>query len=143
MRRLKEVVSNALTRFKPRAGQPFDATRFPEAGPAWGLLAGDVHEQTDRVTVRLEVPGMDSKDFDIHVLGRKLIVRGEKRSERRSGSGEYRLLECAYGAFERVIDLPADVVPDKVKANYRRGVLDIELPKARPSEPRRIDVKVH
>jgi HSP20 family protein len=144
MKSIRELVSNAVTRFKPAAAaHPFEKLQFPEAGPAWGLLAGEVHEEDDRITVRLEVPGMETKDFDVRVEGRRLLVRGEKRSEKRSGSGRYSLLECAYGSFERAIDLPAAVLADKVKANYRRGVLDIELPKAQRSEPKRIQVKVH
>jgi len=143
MKAIKELVSNAITRFKPQAAHRFDAARLPEAGPAWGLLAGDVVEDADRIHVRLEVPGMESKDFDIRVEGRRLAVSGEKRSTTRSGSGSYRMLECAYGTFERTIDLPAAVHADKVKAVYRQGVLHIELPKAERSEPRRIEVKVH
>jgi HSP20 family protein len=143
MKSIKELVSNAVTRFRPAPAHPFEKQRFPEAGPAWGLLAGDVHEEADRITVRLEVPGMEAKDFDVRVEGRRLVVSGEKRSEKRSGNGRYSLLECAYGSFERAIELPAEVLADKVKANYRRGVLDIELPKAQRSEPKRIDVKVH
>lgn len=141
MRSIKEAVSNALTRFKPRPR--FDMLRWPLARPAWGVLAGEVREETDRITVRIEVPGMETSDFDVHVLGRKLIVRGEKRSESGSEAGHYRMLECAYGTFERVIDLPAEVLADKVKARYRRGVLDIDLPKAKRSEPSRIEVEVH
>jgi HSP20 family protein len=144
MKGIKELVSNAITRFNPRHDKRSPArTWLPEAGPAWGLLAGEVHEEAERITVRIEVPGMESADFDVQVLGRKLVVRGEKRAEERSRSGSYTMLECAYGAFERVIDLPAEVVADKVRATYRRGVLRIELPKARRSEPRSIQVKVH
>jgi HSP20 family protein len=143
MKAIKELVSNAITRFKPHPHERFDAPRFPEAGPAWGLLAGDVVEEADRVHVRLEVPGMESKDFDIRVEGRRLVVRGEKRSSKRSGSGHYRMLECAYGSFERVLELPAAVQADQVKASYRQGVLHVELPKVERSEPRRIEVRVH
>jgi HSP20 family protein len=143
MKGIRELVSNAITRFKPREpAHRFDPARLPEAGPAWGLLAVEVHEDVDRVTVRMEVPGMDSKDFDIRVVDRRLVVSGEKRSEKRSGNGRYSLLECAYGSFERAIDLPAAVKPDQVKAKYRNGVLQIELPKAERSQPRRIEVKV-
>jgi HSP20 family protein len=86
---------------------------------------------------------MDSKDFDVRVEGRRLVVSGEKRSETRSHAGHFRTLECAYGSFERTLELPADVLADKVKANYRKGVLLVELPKAQQSPPRRLEVKVH
>lgn len=144
MWRIKEALSNALTRFiaHDRTGA-VDWLRVAEAGPMWGLLAGEVHEAADHISVRLEVPGMETSDFNVHVLGLKLVVRGEKRSEQRTDSGHFRMSERAYGSFERVIDLPAEVLPDKVKAKYRRGVLHIELPKAQRSEPRRIKVKVH
>jgi HSP20 family protein len=144
MKSIRELVSNAVTRFRPAApAHPYEKQRLPEAGPAWGLLPGEVREEADRIIVRVEVPGMDAKDFDVRVEGRRLVVSGEKRSEKRSGRTRYSLLECAYGRFERAIELPAAVLADKVRANYRRGVLDIELPKAQRSEPARIHVKVH
>lgn len=134
------------TRFRreatPEHPAHLDDDDFWVASPNWGLLAGEVFEDKERVVVRLEAPGMDLGDFDLQVEGDLLRVRGEKRSERETGEGAWRLRERAYGAFERAIRLPAQVKVDKARATYRRGVLRIELPKAQAKAPRRVAVKV-
>ncbi|MDH4051232.1 MAG: Hsp20/alpha crystallin family protein, partial [Rubrivivax sp.] len=95
-----------------------------------------------RVLVRLEAPGLRKGDFDIQVAGDILVVRGEKRFERERVEGRWRMLQCAYGAFERRVRLPAAVRGDEAQARYRNGVLKIELPKQTPRRPRRVEVDV-
>lgn len=145
---VRERAGSAMTRYRseapgsPRAAADPDSDGLPLASPSWGLLLGEVFEDKDRIVVRLEAPGMDAKDFDLQVDGDLLRVRGEKRSSRESGDGRYRLLECAYGTFERSIRLPAEVRADKAAAAYRKGVLRIELPKVETRAPRQVTVKV-
>jgi HSP20 family protein len=67
---------------------------------------------------------------------------GEKRFERESSEGRYRVLQCAYGSFRRIVPLPTPVLTDQAKANYRNGVLRIELPKPATDRPRKLTVKV-
>jgi HSP20 family protein len=102
-----------------------------------------VFEDEQRVVVRLEVPGMERKDFDIEVTDNTLSVRGEKRFEREQTDGRWRVLQCAYGSFHRRVPLPVAVKADQTRAVYKDGVLKIELPKAAPSKPRTVTVDVH
>lgn len=144
---LRERASHAATRYRRDASRGNSSRAeeddsFALASPSWGLLAGEVFEDKDKVVVRLEAPGMDAKDFDLQVDGGLLRVRGVKRSSRESGDGRYRMLECAYGSFERSIRLPAEVHADKAAASYRRGVLRIELPKAAGGTQREVKVRV-
>jgi HSP20 family protein len=76
------------------------------------------------------------------VVGDALVVRGEKRFEREESEGRWRVLQCAYGSFRRVVPLPAPVLADRAKASYRNGVLKIELPKAAPGKPQTLAIKV-
>lgn len=85
---------------------------------------------------------MDKNDLDIEVQGSALIVRGEKRFEKEETEGRYRVLQCAYGSFQRVVALPVPVVTDKAHASYKNGVLRIELPKTEAGAPRKLSVKV-
>lgn len=55
--------------------------------------------------------------------------------------GQYRLMQCAYGRFQRVIALPVPVKAEDAKAEYRDGVLKIMLPKAETAKTRRITVQ--
>jgi HSP20 family protein len=104
---------------------------------------GEVFEDPERVVIRVEAPGMDAKDFEIEAVPGMLRLRGEKRSAREAGDGAWRLAECAYGSFERSFRLPAEASPDQARASYRRGILRIELPKARRKPVRQVKVQVH
>jgi len=146
--RLRESAASALTGFKagsdaglPAKGEVDDEFYLPSQG--WSMLGGDVFEDDKRVVVRLEVPGLDKKDLDIEVQGDVVVVSGEKRFERESSEGRYRVLQCAYGSFRRSLSLPTAVQAEKAKANYKDGVLRIELPKVKSGKPKKLVVKVN
>ncbi len=139
---LKEKASQALTRFiPPKAGEVETVEeQMARRSPGWGFLPGEVMETPEEVIVRVEIPGMDPRDFSIEVVDDLLVIQGEKRFQRERREGAYGILECAYGSFTRTFPLPAPVDDARARATYRRGVLRIALPKRRPS--RRIRVRV-
>jgi HSP20 family protein len=144
--RVRQQATGALTRFKPdehrlpARGQVDDEWFLPSHG--WSMLGGDVFEDDKRLVVRVEVPGMEKDDLDVHVADGNLVVRGEKRFEHESTEGRWRVLQCAYGSFNRVVPLPAAVRADEARARYHNGVLKIELPKAEPGRPKALSIKV-
>lgn len=145
--RLRQSAASALTGFKPGSDTQLpqqtevdDAFYVPSR--SWSMLGGDVFEDDTRVVVRVEVPGMDKQDLDLEIQGDVLIVRGEKKFERESTRGRYRVLQCAYGSFRRVVQLPTQVMADQAKASYRNGVLRVEAPKVDFGSPRRHTVAV-
>lgn len=144
-RQLRDRAGQALTRFSPRPqhgnGLQTAAEQANLRGSRWGLLAAEVEEQPDQILVRLEAPGMEADDFDIHVADDYLVVRGEKQALREQTEGRYYIMECAYGAFERALQLPAPVDESRARARYRRGVLTITLPKLPGARGRRIEIR--
>jgi HSP20 family protein len=144
-RELSARASGALTRFWPAP----QTTANPPAAPqsamprtsGWAFLAADVFESDDKVTVRIEAPGMRREDFNVALNGDVLTVWGEKRIDREVNAGQWRVVQSAYGNFRRTVALPVSVKADKTKASYRDGVLRIELPKADEARPRRIAVQ--
>lgn len=144
---LRQSAAGALTRFKAGQQTQLPATADIDmppalAHPSWGLVGGDVFEDERRVVIRLELPGMERQDFDIQVLGDTLTVKGEKRFERESSEGRWRVLQCAYGSFVRRVPLPVAVKGDEARAVYKDGVLKIELPKTEVAKPRTVTVQV-
>ncbi|WP_194721078.1 Hsp20/alpha crystallin family protein [Noviherbaspirillum malthae] len=144
---LRRSASSALTGFKPGSNtnmpqktQVDDAFYIPSG--TWSMLGGDLFEDENRVVVRLEVPGMDKNDLDIGVQDGALVVHGEKRFEQENTEGRYRVLQCAYGSFRRVVPLPVAVLADRAQATYRNGVLRVELPKAEHEMPRKTAIRV-
>lgn len=144
---MRQSASGALTGFKPGSGTNMPAKTDVDdvsflPGQGWSMIGGDLFEDDKRVVVRLEVPGLDKNDLDIEVQGNSLVVRGEKRFEKEETEGRYRVLQCAYGSFQRVVPLPVAVKTDEARASYKNGVLRIELPKAETGQPRKLAVKV-
>ena len=142
-RELSARASGALTRFRPtpasNASSPQDQAWLPVGN--WAFMAADVFDDDSKVIVRIEAPGMRREDFNVELHGDMLTVWGEKQFDRQASSGRHSVVQCAYGSFRRDVALPASVKPDKTKANYRDGVLRIELPKAEDARARRIAVK--
>lgn len=150
-REISTRASGALTRFWPTTAQSEENSpdvspeeSLPKKGPrmtGWALLAADVFESADTVTVRIEAPGMQREDFNVALNGEVLSVWGEKRIDREVSKGQWRVVQSAYGNFRRDVVLPVAVKADKTKASYRDGVLRIELPKSEEALPRRIAVQ--
>lgn len=102
----------------------------------------DVSETKDNIAVKAEVPGMDAKDIDISLANDVLTVKGEKKQQKEEKDENYHRVERSYGAFSRSIRLPREVQSDKIKANYKNGVLKITLPKSEEAKKKEIKIKV-
>lgn len=139
---LKERATGAVTPFRAQPSEsPRDESGRPIPLMAWGYLGVDVLDDDQQLVVRLEAPGMRKEDFDIQVEDDVLVIRGEKRLEREEQQARYRVIQCAYGSFTRVVPLPAPVQADGAQAAYRDGVLRVTLPKAEMARVRRISVQ--
>ena len=125
--------------FEPFFRFPF----FPEETRATGWNpAVDVLEETERILVKVEVPGIEEKDLRVTFEDGVLTVAGERQFERREDRNYHRI-ERAYGSFTRTFTLPRSVDATKILANYRNGVLEIEIPKKEESRPKQIQINVN
>ncbi len=147
-RHLRTATASALTRFRPGqqtnlpASADIDDDLFRPAR-SWAMLGGDVFEDDSRLVVRLELPGLSKEEIDIEVLADRLVVSGEKRFDHERTQGRWRVMQCAYGSFRRVVPLQAAVKADEASASYKNGVLRVELPKSQPGKPLGVTVKVN
>ena len=91
--------------------------------------AVDVIEKKDKVLVKAEIPGIDKKDIDVSVDTDVLTIKGETKREKEEEKDNYYYSERTYGSFYRDIQLPTAVQKDRIKANYKDGILTVELPK--------------
>lgn len=144
---LRNNATTALTRFRPGNNTSLPAREdvdddfyFPDLG--WAMLGGDMFEDENRVVIRVEVPGIPKEDIDVELTEQKLVISGEKRFERESSQGRWRMMQCAYGNFRREIPLPVGVKTDEAQASYKNGVLRVELPKQNSGKLRQFKVKV-
>ena len=103
----------------------------------------DVQEDKNNYTVRVEVPGLKREDIDVSLQDGALVISGERQSEKIEEGVEVHRQERFYGKFQRALTLPEPVAADKVKADYKDGVLTATLPKTEEAKPRKIDVSVN
>jgi HSP20 family protein len=114
----------------------FRRVRRPASFPAVNIWTND-----DNAFVTAEVPGVDPKDIDIALVGGSLTISGSRYMEDVEENTRYHRQERSYGKFSRSIQLPFNVNASKVEANFKDGILNINLPKAEEDKPRKISVK--
>jgi HSP20 family protein len=103
----------------------------------------DVYETDNEVVIEVEIPGIDRKDVKITVEENILKISGEKKVEREQKGKNYYYVERSAGKFERAIKLPDYVDAEKIKAEYKNGVLTIRVPKKEERKSKVIEVEVH
>ncbi len=102
----------------------------------------DIEETAEAFVVRADLPGVTQKDVKVSLMGDTLTLRGERKQESTKQDGSMHRAERVYGSFERSITLGVPVRNDKVKAQYKDGVLEIHVPKAEEARLREIEVQV-
>ncbi len=117
----------------PRRHMLARAMRFPSV---------DVIDKKDKIIVKVEVPGVEKEDIDISVTEDTLNIKGETKKEKEVKEEDYYCCERSYGSFSRSVDLPVKVQTDKIKANLKDGVLEVELPKVESEKPKEIKIEV-
>jgi len=103
--------------------------------------AVDVAEEKDKLLVRVEVPGMNEKDLRVNFEDGLLTVSGERQFEKKDDRNYHRI-ERTYGTFTRAFSLPRTVDPNSINAQYRDGILEIEIPKLEEAKPKQIQINV-
>jgi HSP20 family protein len=127
-----------------------DSFRGVARGPAeddWALggswaPAVDIYEHEGNLVLKAELPGIESKDVDIRLENNVLTLRGERQFDSVVKRESYHRVERAYGTFSRSFTLPSVVDQEKIKAEYKDGVLRVTLPKKEEAKPKQIAISV-
>ena len=102
----------------------------------------DVSETDRELKIYAELPGVSGQDVDVRLEDDVLVIRGEKKFERKDEKENYHFIERSYGTFQRALRLPYPVDPEQVQACFENGVLTIALPKSQQQErSRRIEIQ--
>jgi HSP20 family protein len=140
-----------LVGFQDRMNRLFeDSFRGVARGPAeddWALggswaPAVDIYEHEGNLVLKAELPGIESKDVDIRLENNVLTLRGERQFDSVVKRESYHRVERAYGTFSRSFTLPSVVDQEKIKAEYKDGVLRVTLPKKEEAKPKQIAISV-
>lgn len=104
--------------------------------------AVDILETENELILKMDVPEVELENVDIRLENHSLTVKGERKFEKLAESKAYHRIERSYGTFARNFTLPDTVDTDKVRADYKSGVLSIVLPKKEVAKPRTIKVEI-
>ncbi len=107
----------------------------------WSVPAVDMYQTDNDVVVKAALPGIKADEVQINITGEVLTLKGEVKQSEETKEKAYHIREQRWGAFERSIILPTDVVADKAKADFENGILTITLPKAEEVKPKTITIK--
>ena len=104
--------------------------------------AVDIYETNDSFVVSADLPGLDKDEIQIDLKDNTLTLKGEKKFEEKVSKDNYIRVERTYGSFVRSFTLPQNVDPEKIKAKYKEGVLEVTIPKKEEAKPKQIKVEL-
>jgi len=109
--------------------------------PEWTPLA-DITEDDMEYVIKAELPELRKEDVKVTVENGVLTISGERKFEKEEKNKKYHRVERGYGSFVRTFALPDDADANKVKAQFKQGMLEVHLPKNEKAKPKQIEVNV-
>ena len=146
---LVERMNNLYDRIARRAFEIFDGAGRPHGRDLADWFQAEVEflhplhievsESPEALHVRAEVPGFKAEELKINVEPRRVTIAGTRETKEESKTKKTIYSETCSDQVLRVLDLPAEVDPAKVKATLKDGVLDLEMPKAAPAKAVKVE----
>ena len=111
--------------------------------PVWNAQtpAVDVRELDDEYLMEVELPGLTDKDIELNIEDNILTLSSKKEQNKEEKSNGYLIRERRKHEFARTFVLPKDVDREKIKGEFKNGLLVVSIPKKPEAKPRKIDVK--
>ncbi len=137
-------VDDLFSRYSRFFGNRFPAL-FDENGNGreqWAPSA-DFSETKSEYLIKADLPDVEKSDIHVTVDNGRLVIEGERKHREEEKDETVHRVESFYGKFYRAFSLPDNVDTSKIKADCRKGVLRVHVPKTEVSKPKpAIEVKV-
>jgi len=101
----------------------------------------DLEETDKEVIAKFEIPGVDKKDIQLNVTENLIELKVEKKHEAKVEKKGFYREERSYKGFYRSINLPCEVIPEKAKAKYKDGILEVTIPKSETKKKSKIEIE--
>jgi len=113
--------------------------------PLWNSRtpAVDVKEEDKRYLMEVELPGLTDKDIELKVEDNILTLSSKKEESKEENKDGYLIRERRRAEFARTFVLPNDVDREQINAEFKHGLLVVQIPKKPELQPRKSDVKVN
>ena len=133
-RMFDDIVGKQFPEINQQVGvNPFQGTAYPKV---------NVYEYDTKIGVIAEIPGLDKKDLNIEVEDGVLTVSGDKSHGFDEGKAKVLRRELKHSSFKRQFTLGDMLDGDNISANFKDGILSIEIPKIEPALPKKNIVKI-
>lgn len=136
-----EDVSTRLNRIFGRAPARTESDNEMLAVADW-MPSVDISETDSAYLVKGEIPGVNKDDVKVTVQDGMLTIQGERKMEKEEKGKKFHRVECSYGSFVRSFRMPDDADENKVKAEFKDGMLNVTLPKSEKAKNKSINVTV-
>jgi HSP20 family protein len=103
--------------------------------------AVDIREEKDAFVITADVPGVDPKSIEVHTENGRLIIKGQRDTDKKEQHDGYKRIERVHGTFFRRFTLPDTADVEKIQAKSHLGVLEVRIPKHEKLQPRKISVE--
>ena len=119
----------------------FGPAHFSVAAPArQPSMAVDIYEKEGKILIEAEISGVEKEDIHVDVKGRLLTLKAEKKEEKEVKEENSYRKERSYGSFERTFNLPYEINEEHVAANYKNGLLTLEISQPEEQKAKQITI---
>ena len=136
---------NLLNQLQREVNRLFDTSRLGDEETGHMLAdwapAVDIKEEPAQFVIHADLPGVESKDIEITLENGVLTLKGQRASEKKEETEQYRRVERVRGTFLRRFSLPDVADAEKVSAKCKDGVLEVVVPKRETAQPRKITIE--
>jgi HSP20 family protein len=137
-----EDFSNRLSSFFGRTPMRRENGQEESITVAEWAPAVDVIEDDKEYLITAELPDVKKEDVKVAVEKGILTISGERKLEKEEKDKKFHRIERAYGTFVRTFTVPDDAEAEKIKAEFKDGLLKVHIPKSEKAKPKQIEVKV-
>jgi HSP20 family protein len=135
MEEFRHTVDEMLEHLRGKIGYPVGGGSAARKPPIESFV------EEGKLTVRVELPGIDLKDITVNVVGDMLTIRTLRQEEHETTKRDFLHREFRYGAIERSMTLPQGVKAEDIKASFSNGLLQLTISMPEGTAPK--EVRVH
>ncbi len=107
----------------------------------YSIPALDLYRKEGSYFIECALPGMKKEDVTIDIEANVITISGKYNKEEQEDDKRYHYRELRRGSFSRSVTFPDNIEVDKVKANFDKGMLTIELPAIAPTKAKKVEIK--
>jgi HSP20 family protein len=136
-----EEVSNQLNRLFGRTSARSDADNGMLRVADWAPSV-DISETDSAYLIKGAIPGVKKEDVKVTIQDGMITIQGERKQEKEEKGKKFHRVECSYGNFMRSFQVPDDADENKVKAEFKDGMINVTLLKSAKAKNKAINVSI-